>query len=239
MIKTGCSGFPVGRKNYTSKLALVELKDLFEKFPLNRTVEKWSKEKPGGFEYVVCVNKAVTHPAKSFSTPNGRSHKIGFFQDTPEVHQAFRRSVKTANALNAKILYFQLPGHFGPTPDNIGRMQAFFRKFDISGLKGSLHIVWEPPKGWGHKIINTLSSAMNITPSTNPLGGRPPFVGPIRYFKVGTSTKTKGVHQFSADELRAIKKACDKPLSYVIFNNGPTAFYDAVKFSSMATDFHV
>lgn len=233
MIKIACSGFPVGRKRYESRLKTVELNRLFDSFPLVRTLEKWREAALSGFEYIVCASKIITHPAKNnLKTPafSRRAHHIGYFQDSAEVRHAFQRTWHAAETLNAKIVLFQCAPTLTPHADHVGRIQAFFRPID----RGTRHFVWEPPLSWPRNFVESLGKTMHMTAAANPLSKKyKPSNEPMRYFRLGAEGRTSGVTTFSDSELRDVKSACDKPLSYVVFNNGPTAFMDAVRFSEM------
>jgi len=234
MIKIGCTGFPVGRKQYESKFGLVEVNQFFDKFPMGRTIEKWKAEAPKNFEFIVWAPRSVTHLLKSgrngaHSGFTQRSHKHGYFQDSAEVRHAFGRACSAAQTLDAKMIFFKLPKSLSAHSDNVGRIQKFF----MSAPTSTLHFVWEPPTNWPLSLVSELSKSLGITPAVNPLGRLGQAKGAIQYFRLGNTTETKAVHSFSSSELKDIKRACTKSLAYVIFNNGPTSFQDAVRFSEL------
>jgi hypothetical protein len=67
----------------------------------------------------------------------------------------------------------------------------------------------------------------------NPLGDEKPERGGLRYFRMGAGGKTSGIHRFSNEELGKLRRIVIDGPSYVVFNNGPYAYEDAVRFSSM------
>ncbi len=232
-IKIGCSGFPVAQKRYQEKFPLVELNQLFKKTPLDRTVEKWRRTASKGFEFIVCASETITHHASSASLLSTKSmthhHHSGHFQDNAHVRQAFQKTIHMAETLASKVVIFKLPSNLTAHADNVGRLHQFFKAHP----RHDKLFVWEPPHSWPHSLVEQLTTKLNLTPATNPLNARIKLNGPFRYFRLGNATQTKGIHQFTNWELDSIKKACDKPLCYVIFNNGPTAYEDALRFSKM------
>lgn len=233
MIKIACSGFPVGRKKYETHFRTVELSALFNAFPRPSTIEKWSATAADGFEFVVCASKLITHPSKKTAAASTKTlaHRIGYFQDTAEVRQAFQRTWAAAETLKSKIVLFQCPAFFSPHADHVQRLQKFFQPIP----RGNKHIVWEPPASWPLTLVESLSRSLYLTPSANPLAKNyKPTNSPMRYFRIGANGKTSGISHMSDLELQDIRAACDRPLSYVVFNNGPTAFADALRFRSLA-----
>ncbi len=232
MIKVACSGFPVGQKKYQSKLKTVELGGLFDAFPRISTLEKWGEAAKTDFEYIVCASKLITHPAKKTAAASHapRTHRIGYFQDSPEVRQAFQRTWQAAEILRSRIVLFRCPSQLTPHPDHVQRVQNFFK----GAARGNKHFVWEPPSSWPASLIDNVGRSLYLTSAANPLSRHyKPSNAPMRYFRIGADGKTSGIHSYSDSELRDIKAACDKPLSYVVFNNGPTSFFDAIRFFSL------
>ncbi|MCB4755766.1 MAG: DUF72 domain-containing protein [Elusimicrobia bacterium] len=236
MIKIGCADFPVATARFQRKLPVVELDALFEKFPMTRTVEKWRAQAPPDFEFVVCASHHITHPGRFLDqkNPSSRSHQIrahrfGYFQDTPEVRRAFLKTRHIAELLSSRIVLFELPKSFAPHSDNIGHLQRFFKAAE----RGLLNFVWDPPASWPLHLTDQISKSLNLVQAFNPLRPGPKPAGSLRYYRLGDRERTRGNYRFSTDELEQIKRACDLPLSYVIFNSGPLAFQEAVRFSKL------
>lgn len=223
MIKIGCSGFPVGRKTYTAKFKLVELSALFERAPKDTTVQNWRDDTPKDFEFVVCASKVITHPSKTTT-------RHGYFQDTPQTQHAYSQSLKQAKTLDARLILFAMPAHLTPHPDLVGRLQKFFRK----NIQDGVLCLWETPASWPVTLVEQISQSLRIAPVMNPLKTEKlSSKAPLRYFRLGDSQRTRGVHRFSENELKRVRALCDKPMNYVIFNNGPYAFEDAQRFASL------
>ena len=230
MIKIACADFPVGRKAYESILKTVELDQLFDKFPKMETVEKWRAEAPPQFDFIVCASKLITHATKT-RAQHSRTAKQNLLslQDNAASRQATSTTLKIAEILRARLVLFQLPPQFSPTPDNIGRVHSFFSK-----PRGHILFAWEPPVTWPTKLVDTLSEAHRLMPVMNPLGpAKPTPNSPMRYYRLGGTGRTSGSGQLSETELKKVIRLCDTPLCYVVFNNGPTAFEDAKRMVGM------
>ncbi len=225
-IKIACSGFPVGQKTYRSRLAAVELSQMFDGLPQTKTVERWRADAGNRFEFIACMPEDVTHRQAKNSERGG--HRLGLFQDTPEVHAAFRKTVITASGLNARLLFVKIPRTLAAHADNVDKILRFFKKAD----RGKLTLVWEPPTNWPASIVNGVTKSLGLITAINPLSGATP-AGQVKYFRLGAGGKTGGIHSFTDPELARIKAACDGTVAYVVFNNGPRSFDDAVRFSSL------
>jgi len=230
MIKIACADFPVGRQTYESKLKTVELDQLFDRFPKMETIEKWRSEAPPHFDFIVCASKLITHATKTRAQQSRTVRKnLLSLDDNATSRQAYATTMKIAEILRARLVLFQLPPQFSPTPDNIGRVQAFFGK-----PRGHVLFVWEHPLTWPPKLVDKLSEAHRIMPVINPLGKAAPTAqSPMRYYRLGGTGRTSGPGTLSDAELKKIITLCDTPLSYVVFNNGPTAFRDATRLAAM------
>lgn len=230
-IRVACSGFPVGKALYTTKLRAVELSQLFDAKPRRSTVEKWRKTHADEFEFIVCASKVISHPVKAFQNHNYlRPHKIGGFQESTEVRHALESTIDTAKILKARLIFFRLPAHYSPHPDNVMRLQSFLGPLQ----KGAIKLVWEAPESWPLTLIHSFSHRQDLITAYNPLNEKyREYDPPIRYFRLGKEGRTEGMASLTDSELRRVKTRCEKGYSYVIFNNGPTAFDDAVRFTQL------
>ena len=232
MIKVGCAGYPIGQQKYQDRFNMVEVTGLLDKFPRATTLEKWRYQAPKQFEFISVAPKDITHPeakGKSQHTMVRLHHKVGYFQESAQVRKATQQMLATTECLKSKILLFTLPGTFLPSADNIGRMQRYFQWLP----KKDFLVVWEPPLSWPHSLIGRVSHSLRISAAFNPLAHKTLPAFPVHYFRLGTPRKSKGLHKFTDMELRNIKRACTGKINYVIFNNGPTSFIDALTFTKL------
>jgi uncharacterized protein YecE (DUF72 family) len=66
MVKVGCCGFPINKKEYFKKFSLVELQSTFYEIPAKiETVKKWREEAPKDFEFTLKAFQVITHDSKS------------------------------------------------------------------------------------------------------------------------------------------------------------------------------
>lgn len=231
MIKIACAGFPIGQQKYQSNFPTVELTPMFIRSPRLGTLEKWRKEAASDFEFIVCASKAITHPSKHNAQKSRHQMPISSaFQDSAIVRQALQFALTSAEILHSRLIYFKLNPHFAPTSDNVKSLQDFFRPLG----KGHTLFAWEPPASWPYSLVESLSDSLRLMPVTNPLKkNAKPYDSPMRYFRLGTNGKTDGLQRFTDDDLKKVQAACDLPLCYVVFNNGPTAYEDATRFRNL------
>jgi uncharacterized protein YecE (DUF72 family) len=230
-IKIGCAGFPVSRKNYEAQFGLVELKPATGTATRAETNDRWRTAAPAAFEFVVSAPLHISHPATArdaiVSGKRGeRSLRSGVFDDSAVVRRAVAQTLEQAERLAARLVLFSLPETAAPQADNVAKLQSFFRALPPQKDR---HYVWEPPAFWPVSFVDTISRSLSVTPVTNPFAKPPWPNAAIRYIRLKRKMTTLG-SGFSDAQLSAVKSACDRPESYVIFATGPTAFKDAVRF---------
>ena len=234
VIKIGCTGFPVAQSKVHSALSCVELAALAQKVPKRTTLEKWRAGAPDKFEFIVCASRSVSHDANRgfHAAPAASTIRRGRFHESADVRNGFSQTEIAATTLRSRIVLFSIPPQMTPHPDSIGRLHKFFG----SVKRDERVFVWEPPANWPSSLVQQLSKELALVPVMNPLGGRPAHRAPLRYYRIGAEGRTRGVQRMTAPQLHALHAACDTPLSYVIFNNGPTAFEDAQKFAAIVAE---
>jgi hypothetical protein len=87
-------------------------------------MRRWIQVTPPTLEYTMKVWQLVTHPAAS---PTYRRMKNalpagaepGFFGESAEVEEGWRRSLQCAQVLGATAMLFQCPASFSPDPENV------------------------------------------------------------------------------------------------------------------------
>ncbi|MCB4757630.1 MAG: DUF72 domain-containing protein [Elusimicrobia bacterium] len=233
MLKIGCSGFPVGQNTYFNQLKVVEMTPFFQRLPRISTLERWRREAPKNFEFVVVAPKTITHPLRSSRTSSLHFHRdmnIGHFKDSPEVREILFKTLQAAEILQSRMLLFDIPPTMPPQPEFIGHMQKFFSTIP----RKNLLFFWTPPKSWPDSFIERLSKSLQIYPATNPLVRLFKFESPVQYFRLGPQSGSTRIHTFSRAELSSLKHVCQNRMTYVFFNNGPTSFQDALQFRNQA-----
>jgi uncharacterized protein YecE (DUF72 family) len=184
--KTGCCGFPKARNLYYKSFKLVEIQQTFYQPPRLKTLEKWRREAGYDFEFTLKAWQLITHQAKSptyrrltFSWPEEKLNRCGFFKPTDEVRWAWMRTREAALALRARIVIFQTPPSFQPSAANKENLRGFFKEINRGGFLS----VWEPRGAWSKDEIQELCGELNLTHGVDPFKADPSF-GEVRYFRI-------------------------------------------------------
>lgn len=236
-MKIGCADFTAAQEKYQTNLNVVEVSRMFQAIPKTSTLEKWRKEAPKGFEFVACSPTMITHSASGHTEKsvwgtkklNIEPHKVGNFRNTGTISHLLEMTLEAARILESRLILFKLNPLSAPQAELIGKMQAFFKSPSMS----SFDSLWEPPITWSENLVRDISNSLKLSPVQHPWRPLTKWKPRIQYFRIGSPSKGKGVHAFTLEELQYIKKQCQSKEGFVIFNNGPTAFYDASRFLRM------
>lgn len=235
-VKVGCCGFPVGRKKYYSEFNVVEIQQTFYQPPSFKTLHKWRREAPSGFEFAIKAWQLITHPPSSPTyrkirepLPLGKGDAYGFFRPTDEVFSAWERMKEIARVLEAKIIVFQSPASFRPLRVNEKNMREFFKKIK----RENFILVWEPRGRWEKNKILSLCEELDLVHCVDPFKNECLTQKKIFYFRL--HGKDGYSYRYTEKDLLFLK---DKILnlsplpSYVMFNN-THMFQDAVLFKNL------
>jgi len=226
MIKVGCCGFPVGRKVYYESFGCVEVQQTFYHPPKVETLRRWREEAPEGFEFTLKAWQLITHTPKSptyrrlkMDVPEEKAHLYGNFLPSEEVLSAWEVTREAAQALGARIVVFQTPSSFRPTPENLKNMREFFREVE----RGDMIFGWEP-RGWdGERVAEVCEELPLVAPFQGPS-----LWGETVYWRLHGRGGYK--YRYTDDDLALLRKwlPADKGV-YVMFNN-TSMFQDAQRF---------
>jgi len=207
---------------YAQLFSCVELNSTFYRIPRLSTVQRWRTEADAvdkKFEFTVKASRVVTHLAR--------------FSDA--AHDPMLRILDIASALRARIVLFQSPASFGPTKENIDRMNAFFQKHSTKEIL----FVWEPRGHWWDNpvTIREVCERLNLISCVDPLRHETVWAGPARvaYYRLhGFGKPSMYQYNFSADELRTVANIvkAHRGESYIIFNNS-YCYENALQFSKL------
>ena len=233
MIKVGCCGFAVARRKYYDNFEVVEIQKVFYQFPKLETILKWREEAPKEFEFTLKAPQLITHLPSSptyrklgYSIPDKEKVNYGFFKPTDEVFEAWEKTQKIAQLLEAKIVIFQMPPSFHPTLENKRNMRNFFRKIKRQGLL----LVWEPRGDWDGKEIRSLCSQLGLVHCVDPFRAEA-LSGEFVYFRLHGIVDYR--YRYTDRDLRKLKVKCEeKKEVYCMFNN-VYMFEDATRFKKM------
>ena len=233
MVKIGCCGFASAKGTYYKTFEVVEIQKIFYQFPRLQTVLRWREEAPKGFEFTLKAPQLITHLPSSptyrklgYSIPEKEKPNYGFFKPTDAVLDAWEKTQKIAQLLEAKIVIFQMPPSFLPTLENKRNMKKFFRKIKRQGLL----LVWEPRGNWDGKEIRTLCSQLGLVHCVDPFKAEA-LSGNFLYFRLHGIGDYR--YRYSYRDLKKLKVKCEeKKEVYCMFNN-VYMFEDATRFKKM------
>lgn len=214
----GCCGFARKLEEYARHLPAVEVQQTFYRPPRVQTAEGWRRRVPEEFVFTVKAWQLITHPATSPTyrrlgqpIPASRSDRYGSFAPTEEVHQAWHRTLEVARALRAAAVVFQCPPSFGPTPQNVARLEQFFRIAPRDGLS----FVWEPRGGWPGALVQRLCQELDLVHCVDPFVTASVY-GRFRYYRLHGRGGYR--YRYTEADLQELRSLCRAP-AYVMFNN--------------------
>lgn len=235
-IKVGCCGFPVARARYLERFSLVELQQTFYQPPRPETAMKWRATVPPEFEFTLKTWQLITHEPASPTyrrlkqpLPPDRLGRYGSFRPTGEVRAAWEATARIAAILGARIIVFQCPASFTPTPGHLANMRGFFSAID----RGELLFAWEPRGPWPAEVVRELCQELALIHCVDPFQDEP-VSGALTYFRL--HGRGDYHYRYTDEELALLAekvKARGVP-AYVLFNN-VFMFDDARRFGDIVT----
>ena len=235
-IKTGCCGFRMAQREYVEQFSVVEVQQTFYHPPQVSTLEKWRREAPPDFEFTLKAWMLITHEARS---PTYRRLKrelseeereeCGSFRPTGIVREAWDVTRACASALGARLVLFQCPASFKPTPGNIRNMRRFFSEAE----RGPLQFLWEPRGDWPDRTIKELCAELELVHVVDPFVART-LTPQLYYFRLHGRKGFRYVYE--TDELQELLGMLPRgQTSYVLFNNVRMA-RDAARFQELIAE---
>ncbi len=220
LIKIGCCGFPVKKAVYAAHLSVVEVQQTFYEPPRVVTARRWRTEMSPEFEFTLKAWQLITHDAKSPTyrrlktvlSPEERS-QAGGFKPTPLVRRAWEATREIAAALNARVILFQCPASFGPSPQNIDNLRRFFQELN----RHPFRLAWEPRGSWPPPEVERLCRELHLIPASDPFTN-PLVPCPIAYFRLHGRTGYRYAYT-KADLLELTNFLTDQKEAYILFNN--------------------
>ncbi len=188
--------------NYAQEFDVVEVNSTFYRLPRVSTAERWldkARSVNPGFEFTMKMPREITHVKR--------------FRD---VESEYYRALEVAEAMESRVLLFQSPASFKPTPENIAQVRDFFSSVD----RGKFLFVWEVrwAKNWTQDIVRPLFCELKLVHAVDPLRQKP-FTQGLKYFRLhGFGKPMMYKYTFSGDELnRLVHESRGK--GYIFFNN--------------------
>ena len=230
-LQVGCCGFASSHAKYYSVFPVVEIQQTFYRLPQLATAERWRNEAPPGFAYTMKAWQLITHEPSSptyrrLKEPIDKTvtDRYGSFRDTPEVHDAWRRTREFAEALGGKIIVFQSPATYRPTEVNAANLRRFFERVD----RDPFLFAWEPRGAWPDAWIGKLCEDLDLLHCVDPLKNRALY-GKVIYYRLHGRTGYRYTH--TEEDFAEISARLRADVSnYVLFNN-TQMFSDARRFA--------
>jgi uncharacterized protein YecE (DUF72 family) len=230
MIKIGCCGFPVNRLTYYKNFNVIEIQKTFYQLPKKETAIKWRQEAPKEFEFIVKAWQLITHPPssptyKKLNIPLSNKDNYGFFNPSKEVFSAWEKTEEICSALKSKIVLFQSPASFKPSPQNKENIRKFFTSIN----RKNYIFVWEPRGKWKDEEIKELCEQLDLIHGVDPFKNKPLY-GKLRYFRLHGKDGYR--YKYSEEDFKYLLSLLVKDIEiYIMFNN-VYMFEDAKKFET-------
>ncbi len=244
-VKVGTCGFQKSRRLHFSNLDVVEVQQTFYDPPSQETLARWKGDAPPDFEFTVKAWMLITHRynrmlwRKLRRQIPGDPEDYGNFKLNRKTLWALEETLKSAKALDAKILVFQTPQSFKPTEENLSNVINFLKETSLNNYK----IVWEPRGEWWNKqdLLKKVHDNVNIYIAGDVLRGRiPRFEQELLYTRLhglGGKGEVNYKYKYSNEDLKKLKDIVygyQSKASYVMFNN-VYAYDDATRFRRIVT----
>jgi|UniRef100_A0A7C3WR82 uncharacterized protein YecE (DUF72 family) len=219
-VKIGCCGFPVSKSKYMARLKVVEIQQTFYQLPKVTTAKAWRTGAPPDFEFTLKAWQLITHDATSptyrrLKTPLSEAERqqAGAFKPTDLVRRAWEATREIADALEARLVVFQCPARFDPSPEHAANLRNFFGGIERRGLL----MAWEPRGDWPRDLVEGLCKELDLLPVVDPFATLP-YPGPLAYFRLHGKTGYRYKYT-EADLTELAGMVQGREEVYVMFNN--------------------
>jgi uncharacterized protein YecE (DUF72 family) len=234
VIRVGCCGFAASRRDYFSRLRLVEVQQTFYQPPKVATATRWREEAGADFVFTMKAWQLITHEPSSPTyrrlakpIPPDRQNRFGSFRDTEEVWEAWETTDAIAEALGARIILFQTPARFTPTAEHRAALLRFFARVP---RKGRL-FAFEPRGVWEADLVGALCKELDLLHAVDPLRDEPATGMDVAYFRLhGPVT---GRYRYDDADLHALGEKCARGGEIFCLFNNPEMWKDALRFSEI------
>jgi uncharacterized protein YecE (DUF72 family) len=219
-IIVGCCGWAGSQAEYFELFPAVEVQQTFYKPPQPATLRRWAEKAPEGFVFTLKAWQLITHPPSSPTyrkagielSPEARE-QYGFFRPTPQVFEAWEAVCQAAHLLGAKVVVFQCPASFAPTPANKANLCHFFRALGPQPFA----LGWEPRGSWPPGEIKELCDQLGLIHVVDPFQSQPLSGGTVYYRLHGISGYR---YRYSDEDLQRLLAMCPPGRQvFVMFNN--------------------
>jgi uncharacterized protein YecE (DUF72 family) len=219
-ITIGCCGFAEAQEKYFAEFAVAEIQQTFYQPPGVETARRWREKAPPHFEFALKAWQLITHSAASPTYRRLRQplsetarKRVGVFQPTDEVWQAWEKTRAIVEALRARFIVFQCPASFAPTSENQANLRQFFEKIN----RDNFQLVWEPRGKWQPEQIRAICEELHLIDGVDPFQRLPSHAPTAQYFRLHGIGGYR--YQFTDDDLRRLAGWCQAAPTWAMFNN--------------------
>ncbi|MCS7241896.1 DUF72 domain-containing protein [Candidatus Caldatribacterium sp.] len=230
MIHVGVCGFPRKHAEIFASFDVVEVQQTFYALVPVETLIRLRDKAPERFLFTLKAFQGITHLVTSPTyrrtklPPSFRLENLGFFRKTEEVAACAHHTLLMAEALRARVLVFQCPPSFTPTPEHVRNLVSFFEHFP----RGICELAWEPRGRWKREDVLAICRDLNLVHVVDPFREDPVW-GAIAYFRLHGRGSYR--YQYTDEDLQFLAQklqAYDREV-FCLFNNIPM-FEDAKRF---------
>jgi uncharacterized protein YecE (DUF72 family) len=219
-LRVGCCGFPIARSRYFERFPVVEVQQTFYQPPRPETLRRWRSEAPEDFEFTLKAWQLITHEPSSPTyrrlrqpVPSTERGRYGSFRPTEQVNAAWRATLEAASALRARVLVFQCPASFDPSPEHLANLRRLFSVAHRDARQ--LTLAWEPRGPWPDATVAALCGELDLALVVDPFH-RPPLREGLRYFRLHGLAGYRS--RYGDSDLRRLRAWC-RGATYCMFNN--------------------
>jgi len=244
LIKAGCCGFGLkgGVKAYYKSFEVVELQSTFYKLPRIETAQKWRRDAPQDFEFVVKAWQAITHPLSSPTWKRGEvipdeqaGSQYGHLRPTASNLDSWERTLEICEQLDSRVCVVQCPPSFELNRSNVANMRRFFGRIP----RDRLDLAWEPRhRSWHNKpkVVRKLCNELRLVHVVDLLKREPQSTGHISYIRLhGLPAELSYRYSYTDRDLKLLLQkvtTLDTNWTYVLFNN-VTMANDCIQFKEL------
>jgi uncharacterized protein YecE (DUF72 family) len=234
----GCCGWTEKQQLYLSHFPAIEIQSTFYDPPAVKVAARWRELAPRHFTFCMKAWQLITHTPssptyrrlRSFIDAQDRDY-LGSFRATKQVWQAWEKTLEIAEALQAKVVVFQCPSSFQPTPTNLQNFSTFFRRIG----RQPFQIAWEPRGSWPPELVHDLCAEFQLIHCVDPFVDRSVYGNPLYLRLHGKNTYS---YRYTDNDLQHLHKMLSGRSGYVMFNN-VSMKEDATRFMRLIERFNV
>ena len=149
---------------------------------------------------------------------------------------AWNRTLDCARALGSRVILFQCPVRFAPTPENRANLRAFFREirrsFGAASGDPPFSLAWEPRGEWKADDIRGLCEELDLVHAIDPLRQEPIIPRP-GYFRLHGLTGYR--YRYTDEDLQRLLRLVRRHSSSHVFFNNNSMLDDARRFQQLSS----